>query len=390
MKLLEHHLTEILSALQNTSPVSGLTHSYYNYPARFSPIFVRSIIDTFTKPRDTIVDPFMGGGTTIIESIASGRRGIGIDINPLSSFITKVKITPLSKKQLQNVRKFFENLPLSINLHFKNSRHNDWIEYQRHIPWWLRKTLEMILDKIEDFNSEKEKQFVRMVLLKTAQWALESKRYPPNKNRFLKQARVISEDMISAMFSFSSEISEMFNCNTYKAVSANVLLKNMHVKNISKSIIPSNWDLPKIILTSPPYWGVHILYHRWQVSGRRETPAPFWIANKFDGYGAGFYTFGNRNTNRTDSEYLQNTYDAFRAIKSIMNNKTILVQLIGFANAEKQLPLYLDTLTKVGLQEIKLKHKSDIRSLLARDVPNRKWYTNSTIPGKEYLLFHKK
>ena len=33
----------------------------------------------------------------------------------------------------------------------------------------------------------------------------------------------------------------------------------------------------KLVLTSPPYPGVHVLYHRWQVQGRRETPAPFWI-----------------------------------------------------------------------------------------------------------------
>jgi hypothetical protein len=102
MKVLEDHLPTILSALRDSLPVSGFTHRYYNYPARFSPLFVRSIIETFTKPGDTIVDPFMGGGTTIIESIASGRRAIGTDINPLSSFITKVKTTPLSKKQLES------------------------------------------------------------------------------------------------------------------------------------------------------------------------------------------------------------------------------------------------------------------------------------------------
>jgi len=390
MKALEVHLPTILNALQNSFPVSGYTHRYYNYPARFSPFFVRSIIETFSKPGDTIMDPFMGGGTTIIESIVSGRRAIGIDINPLSSFITKVKTTPLSTKQFQSIRDFFENLPLTINLHHQNDRHQDWIDYQRHIPWWLRKTLEMILDRIEEFDSEKEKQFSRMILLKTAQWALESQRFFPSKNRFLKHARIVSEDMISAMISFSSEISEVFNSNAYKAISKNVLLKNIHVRDISKSIIPKNWGSPKIILTSPPYWGVHILYHRWQVSGRRETPAPFWIANKLDGYEAGFYTFGNRKTNKTDLEYLQNTYDAFKAVKSIMNKETILVQLIGFANAEKQLPLYLETLAKVGLKEMKLNSETGVKSLLARDVPNRKWYTDSKLPGKEYLLLHKK
>jgi hypothetical protein len=39
----------------------------------------------------------------------------------------------------------------------------------------------------------------------------------------------------------------------------------------------------KLIVTSPPYPGVHVLYHRWHVDGRRETPAPYWIAGCNDG-----------------------------------------------------------------------------------------------------------
>ena len=51
---------------------------------------------------------------------------------------------------------------------------------------------------------------------------------------------------------------------------------------------------PRLIITSPPYPGVHVLYHRWQVNGRRETPAPYWIANKLDGDGGRYYSLGNR------------------------------------------------------------------------------------------------
>jgi hypothetical protein len=43
------------------------------------------------------------------------------------------------------------------------------------------------------------------------------------------------------------------------------------------------WMPPKLVLTSPPYPGVHVLYHRWQVDGRKETPLPFMIAGKLDG-----------------------------------------------------------------------------------------------------------
>ena len=51
---------------------------------------------------------------------------------------------------------------------------------------------------------------------------------------------------------------------------------------------------PRLVLTSPPYPGVHVLYHRWQVDGRKEAPLPFMIANKLDGAGLSYYTMGDR------------------------------------------------------------------------------------------------
>jgi hypothetical protein len=34
------------------------------------------------------------------------------------------------------------------------------------------------------------------------------------------------------------------------------------------------WRPPRLVLTSPRYAGVHVLYHRWQVDGRKEAPLP--------------------------------------------------------------------------------------------------------------------
>ncbi len=71
----------VKSEILSTKNISGLTHCFYNYPARFSPKFANTIIRQFSKPGDVVLDPFMGGGTTIVEAMALGRRAIGIDIN---------------------------------------------------------------------------------------------------------------------------------------------------------------------------------------------------------------------------------------------------------------------------------------------------------------------
>ena len=85
-----------LAALHSSKPVKGLTHGFYLYPARFPPEIARSVISNFSRPGDAVLDPFMGGGTSIVEGLAQGRRMLGVDVNALAHFVTTVRTTPLS------------------------------------------------------------------------------------------------------------------------------------------------------------------------------------------------------------------------------------------------------------------------------------------------------
>jgi adenine-specific DNA methylase len=44
----------------------------------------------------TVLDPFMGGGTTIVEALRLGCNVIGVDINPVAWFITKKEVEPVT------------------------------------------------------------------------------------------------------------------------------------------------------------------------------------------------------------------------------------------------------------------------------------------------------
>jgi adenine-specific DNA methylase len=48
-----------------------------------------------------ILDPFMGGGTTVVEALRLGCKVIGIDLNPVAWFIVKTEVEPVNLEELK-------------------------------------------------------------------------------------------------------------------------------------------------------------------------------------------------------------------------------------------------------------------------------------------------
>src|SRR6266481_5807200 len=59
-----------------------------SYRACFKPQLPRFFVERLTAENDTVYDPFLGRGTTMIEAALLGRRVAGCDINPLSALLT--------------------------------------------------------------------------------------------------------------------------------------------------------------------------------------------------------------------------------------------------------------------------------------------------------------
>lgn len=67
-------------------PAHYLMHKYWGRKAHN---VVSEYIKNFTNEGDTVLDPFMGSGVTVIEAVKSKRKAIGVDLNPISPFIVK-------------------------------------------------------------------------------------------------------------------------------------------------------------------------------------------------------------------------------------------------------------------------------------------------------------
>ncbi len=67
-------------------------HDWYRFVLSFPPHLVRQYINDFRMDGgQTLLDPFCGTGTTIVESKLSGIRAIGIEANPFACFASSVK-----------------------------------------------------------------------------------------------------------------------------------------------------------------------------------------------------------------------------------------------------------------------------------------------------------
>jgi len=391
-------ILSVVESIQDQSPVGGATHAFYRYPARFSPRFAEAAIGVFSDPGETVYDPFMGGGTTLVEAMRLGRKGIGTDLNSLAVFVSQSKTAIYTDDDIDFIRQWVRRAQTELKLNRKPQRPEGWISegYQRNFSgtktWPIRKTIEIALEGLSSNCSARQQAFIRCLLLKTAQWAIDCRKLQPSVCQFREQLIVHAEGMIRGALSLREETQQFRRTFADQNDLLPACLHRSAQEIAEPSINPFSTP-PKLILTSPPYPGVHVLYHRWQVHGRRETPAPYWIANCLDGNGASFYTFGDRNRLNLES-YFDNMRECYKALSRVADKNTWLVQLVAFSGPEWQLPLFLEILQECGFSEVLLDgHPSINEGRSWRTVPNRKFYADRkgrTPSSKEVLLVHRR
>jgi len=76
-----------------------------DYRGNFAPQIARNIIEMYSEKGDYILDPMVGGGTTLIEAKLLGRNALGIDINPEAVKLAQKTLNfnhhPPSKQKVQ-------------------------------------------------------------------------------------------------------------------------------------------------------------------------------------------------------------------------------------------------------------------------------------------------
>ena len=71
----------------------------YGHPAPFMVEDVKKLISLFTKKGMTVLDPFVGSGTTLIAANILERKGIGIDLNSKYKLLYKERMSNLNLEE---------------------------------------------------------------------------------------------------------------------------------------------------------------------------------------------------------------------------------------------------------------------------------------------------
>lgn len=70
------------------------------YFAIFPVKFAYAVVDAYSLPGEAVLDPFAGRGSSIFAAGALGRRGLGIEINPVGALYAQAKIAPAPRENV--------------------------------------------------------------------------------------------------------------------------------------------------------------------------------------------------------------------------------------------------------------------------------------------------
>jgi hypothetical protein len=88
-------LQKSIKALPHSPPY--MMHKFW---ARRPHNVFQELIRYYTDRGSIILDPFCGGGVTVVEGLQLRRKVVGIDLNPLATYVTEMEVTPVNLDKL--------------------------------------------------------------------------------------------------------------------------------------------------------------------------------------------------------------------------------------------------------------------------------------------------
>ena len=275
---------EFFSQLKPPLDTTYLTHNFHPYAAKFIPQIPRFFINRYSSESDTILDPFCGSGTSLVEAKLLNRNGVGVDINELSVLISRVKTTKIDEEDITFVGKLIQDARYEIAKYYSkvdNSKNldiyinkditSDFLKYLTpnflNIDHWFQSDVINELSIVKNFISQCEcstslKNFLLLafssIIVISSNQESETRYSAKQKDR--PKYFVINhfESKVKAMAQRIIEFGK-------RASDSNISVFCHDSRNIGDIINPDSIDLA---VTSPPYPNTYdyYLYHKQRMN----------------------------------------------------------------------------------------------------------------------------
>lgn len=158
---------EVESSSKNSTYV---THGVHSYKGKFYPQIVKSMLNmSRVSVGDTVLDPYCGSGTVLLESFLNGFDAHGLELNPLAEKISRVKYSIL-EEDAYIVEKTLSNFERDLNKLEDNSKHRNVFEDEvlSELDSWFPEPvvskLGWITKRIEKVSNPQIREFIEVCL----------------------------------------------------------------------------------------------------------------------------------------------------------------------------------------------------------------------------------
>lgn len=242
-----------------------VTHGIHEYKGKFYPQLCKSLLNLACVDSGAIIlDPFMGSGTTILESYLNGYQANGCDMNPLAVRIAKAKIELLEIDPII-VQELLETLYASLNENdtYISNYLYEYLPKETHAElnsWFPIPVINKLGYIVEKINKIPDDRVINFLLITLSNIIREVSQQDPGDLR-IRRRKVQLEDAPvielykSHLYSQMNKLKNYFNSRQY---SPNQFLKQKIWEGDSRDIkafndhglVESSVDA---VITSPPY-----------------------------------------------------------------------------------------------------------------------------------------
>lgn len=151
-----HDEVDLFSQLVNFSKNKDIPyHGWFKYREGYSHTLIKELLNrSGIGPDEYVLDPFCGSGTTVVEAALNGYSGIGIDINPMSAFISEVKCRSYSDDELERIHRIVDELVGDIRVELTTQQYKD--KYKEVEKFFNKVNFDRLLAVRQVIDSRKE------------------------------------------------------------------------------------------------------------------------------------------------------------------------------------------------------------------------------------------